>query len=77
VEERPRTLYFQQHRCRHPNIAAGKTDPSPTYSIYTTRMQIRGLQSLPPPEWQAKGARTRDLVGGERVERELFFSPPQ
>jgi hypothetical protein len=40
-------------------------------------MHIRGLHSLPPPEWQAEGARTRDLIGAERVERELFFSPPQ
>jgi hypothetical protein len=70
VEERLRKLYFQQRRCRHPNIATGRTDPSPTYSICTTRLQIRGPHLLPPPE-----ARTRDLVGRERVEREVFFSP--
>jgi hypothetical protein len=77
VEEGRRTLYSQPQRCRHPNIAAGKTNSSPTYSIYTTRLQIRGPHSLTPPERQAEGARTRDLVGGERVEREGFFSPPQ
>jgi hypothetical protein len=77
VEEGRRTLYSQPHRCRHPNIAAGETNSSPTYSIYTTRLQIRGPHSLTPPERQAEGARTRDLVGGERVEREGFLSPPQ
>jgi hypothetical protein len=50
VEERPRTLYFQQHQCHHPNITAEKTDPIPTYSIYTTRLQIWGPHSLPPLE---------------------------
>jgi hypothetical protein len=77
IEEGRRTLYSQAHRCRHPNIAAAETNSSPTYSIYTTRLQIRGPHSLTPPERQAEGARTGDLVGGERVEREGFFSPPQ
>jgi hypothetical protein len=77
VEEGRRTLYFQPHRCRHLSIAARKTNSNPTYSIYTTRLQIRGPHSLPPPERPAEGARTRDLAGGEQVERYGFFSPPQ